>query len=173
LGLLGALLYAGWKWWRKKQQTKIHQMELYQSLMEEEHTEAQRKHKEEERIRQEPLNDDERIKLLKHLDTLERSPDLEAAHSGGGEAGKFVGTRELITGVVQEAAGGLQSFLCVDGNHMRRIKTDGEAAIVQECKDSKDEELVDLLNYIIPLSIKLALKRNTPMVFVTRDVLKR
>ena len=141
-GLLGALVYIGWKWWRKKQSMKILQMELYQSLMEEEHNEEERK-------RREPLNDGERIKLLKHLDTLERSLDLEAAQSVGGEAGKFVGTRELITGVVQEAAGGLQSFLCVDANHMRRIKTDGEAAIIQECKDSEDEEVVDLLNYII------------------------
>ena len=107
------------------------------------------KMEEDERIRRDPLTDKERTKLLKHLDTLERSPDLEAARSGGEDAGKFVGTRELITGVVQEAAGGLQSFLRVDDKIMRLIKTDGEAAIVQECKESKDEEVVDLLNYII------------------------
>ena len=142
--LIAFALYFLRNWWRKQRRMKnlqIQEMGSAYTLLEE-------VHEEEQRVAREPLSNEERIKLMKHLDTLDRAPDLESALSDE-EAGKFVGTRELITGVVQEAAGGLQSFLCVDATHMRRIKTDGEAAIVQECQESEDEELVDLLNYII------------------------
>ena len=43
----------------------------------------------------------------------------------------------------------MQAFLCIDNDHMRRIKTNGEHAIVQECAASGDEEVVDLLDYIV------------------------
>ena len=120
-------------------------MDLQYKLMEDDHEEQERK-------RREPLTDAERVKLLKHLDTLVDRADLEAGIKSGdtnADAGKFVGTRELITGVVQEAAGGLQAFLCIDNKHMRRIKTDGENAIFQETLASKDQDLIDLLDYVM------------------------
>ena len=75
---------------------------------------------------------------------------------------------ELITGVVDDASGGLAAFLCVDEevlNRARRSENEGEQAIVEEIEkyvreNPNDTELGELLRYV--LHEKASTKRRDP-----------
>ena len=114
------------------------QLELTQSLLNHSRIEIDAQTR---KIR-EPLDDNEKQKLLLHLDSLATIPTTNGV-------GRFIGTRELVTGVVEEATAGLSNYMCIDKAKVQTIMKNGEQAIITEIHQLGDMEVIGMLNYIL------------------------
>jgi hypothetical protein len=114
------------------------------------------------------LDSNQQTILFEHLEST-FGADVGGAGGAGGAGGgahkenKFLGTKELVTGLVQEASEGLQSFLCVDDTTWNRIiSSNGDDEIIREVErlrtteevitwkgGATNQDVIDLLHYII------------------------
>ena len=113
-----------------------------------------------------PLTKSERDILSNHIATLQRTSNVNVGHrekdkdtdleSGNRSSkNKFTSSsRELVTGVVEEAAAGLRKFLNIDDVRMQRIQKNPVGEIEREVAEaqvagSSDIELQKLLHYVM------------------------
>ena len=117
-----------------------------------------KKHEEENKKREEPLDEKEKRILLQHLDTLLINDNGKDSCSS-----KFSTTQELVTGKMENAINGINSLLGITEQEEQSFFKDGEEAIKNEIKqlvkDAKDtgtlkeqkqaEEIQTFLEYIL------------------------
>ena len=94
------------------------------------------------------LTTEELEHIMLHIDAL---PSPEEAMEGAQveQAGGKFRSRELVTGMVEEAAQGLGKFLCVEDEHMQAIAILGEKAIIDEVEKLGNPEVSEFLRYIL------------------------
>ena len=105
------------------------------------------------------LNTDQKAQLMEHLKKMKpvTAKSLEEGNCDDSHQGKFLGTHELITGALKHSTQGLQSFLCISTEYMKRMMLNPEKTIIEEVNNLGDPEIIGLLDYIInqPVSEKV------------------
>ena len=90
----------------------------------------------------------EKSTLMEAMDAIKKPEHRPADQGGSGNSTKFL-SRELVTGVVHEAAEGLAAFLCINEASVREMHNNPEKAIEREILALNDPEVSALYEYIV------------------------
>ena len=81
--------------------------------------------------------------LMEHLKSLSIDDGEKKENND-----KFLGTHELISGQLKHTTEGLPSFLCLNEEDIKKIRSNPEQAIIDEVLLFSNEEVIELLHYI-------------------------